>query len=311
MLNANQTFVYFYPEESVVVTPKNTKRVGVRVKSDAKSGFTAMVTVNLGNSQIDAPFVVYNGTKLKGAKNPKPTFAYRYRHWRDLSIGRSGNMVFHRNISLMTTSPSNTLTSFSVLSIQEIRLGFQWTWPLITAVGVFKSASRREPRRAVFFLVLSMAGLLLYFRSVTWFPIRNSRFLSRRPTGNRVLNSSWLRGPRLQTINSDTSRSRFKWIWWLILLRIKPRLLMVGSAHQVLLRRLSLFLVRILGCRERSSSRPALTHLPNSHSTKWWRISCSTALLGGSHEQMNCKRMRRQMFRHLQAPRRYLIINYF
>ena len=97
LMNANQTFVYFYPEEYVVVAPKSTKRVSGRFKPDGKAGFIAMVTVNLGTSQMDAPFVVYNGTKLKDAKNPKSTLAYRYRHWRYLSIGRSGHMVFQRN----------------------------------------------------------------------------------------------------------------------------------------------------------------------------------------------------------------------
>ena len=96
MMNANQTFVYFYPEESVVIVPQNTKRVGGRVKSDAKDGFTAMVTFNLGTIKMDVPFAVYNVTKLKDAKNPKYTLAYIYRHWRDLSIGRSGHMNFHR-----------------------------------------------------------------------------------------------------------------------------------------------------------------------------------------------------------------------
>ena len=42
----------------MLVAPKNTKKVSVRVKLDAKDGFTAMVTVNLDTSQIDAPFVV-------------------------------------------------------------------------------------------------------------------------------------------------------------------------------------------------------------------------------------------------------------
>ena len=96
MLNTDQTFVYFYPEDSVVVAYKNTKRVGGRVKSDAKAGFTAMVTVYLGTIQMDATFVVYNGTKLKDSKKPKYTLAYTYMHWRDLSIGRSGHMDFQR-----------------------------------------------------------------------------------------------------------------------------------------------------------------------------------------------------------------------
>ena len=96
MLNANQTVVYFYPEVSVVVAPKNTKNVGCRVNLDTNAGFNAMFTVNLGTRQMDAPFVVYNGTKLKDAKNQKSTLSYRYRHWRDLSIGRSGHMDFQR-----------------------------------------------------------------------------------------------------------------------------------------------------------------------------------------------------------------------
>ena len=58
MLNADKTFVYFYLEESVVVAPKNTKRVGGRVNSDTKDGFNTIVKVNLGTSQMDALFVV-------------------------------------------------------------------------------------------------------------------------------------------------------------------------------------------------------------------------------------------------------------
>ena len=42
----------------MVVAPKNTNMVGGRVKLDTKSGFIAMVTVNLGTIQMDAPFVV-------------------------------------------------------------------------------------------------------------------------------------------------------------------------------------------------------------------------------------------------------------
>ena len=96
ILNSNQTFVYFDLEESVVVSPKNTKRVCGMVKSYAKAGFAEIVKVNLGTSYMDAPFLLFNGTKLKDTKNPKSTLAYRYRHWRDLSIGRSGHISFQR-----------------------------------------------------------------------------------------------------------------------------------------------------------------------------------------------------------------------
>ena len=77
ILNANQKFVYFYPEEYVVVVPQNKKRVGGSIKLYAKARFTAMVTVHLGTRHMDAQFVVNNGTKLKDAKNPKYTLAYR------------------------------------------------------------------------------------------------------------------------------------------------------------------------------------------------------------------------------------------
>ena len=42
----------------MVFAPKNTKRVGGRVNSDTKDGIAAIVKVNLGTSQMDAPFVV-------------------------------------------------------------------------------------------------------------------------------------------------------------------------------------------------------------------------------------------------------------
>ena len=94
LVNADQTFVNFYPEEKIVVAPVGTKRVGGKVKADAKAGFTAMVTVNLGTSQMEAPFCVYNGTKLKDSKKPKQTLAFKYRNWRDPAMGRTGYLAF-------------------------------------------------------------------------------------------------------------------------------------------------------------------------------------------------------------------------
>ena len=68
VVNVDHTFVYFYPEWQVVVAPKFTDRVVIKVKSDAKSRFTSMVTRDIDSSKMTTPFVVYNGTKLKDAR---------------------------------------------------------------------------------------------------------------------------------------------------------------------------------------------------------------------------------------------------
>ena len=51
--------------------------------------------------------------------------------------------------------------------------------------------------------------------------------------------------------------------------------------------------------------------LANSNSNKWWKMSWSTAILQSSHELINWKSMRRQLFRYLQPPDRYLRYKYF
>ena len=40
--------------------------------------------------------MVYNGTKLKDAKNPKATLAYKYRNWRGSKPGRTGMIAFQK-----------------------------------------------------------------------------------------------------------------------------------------------------------------------------------------------------------------------
>jgi len=93
-LNADQTFVNFYMEEETVIAPRGTKRVGGRVKADVKKGFTLMVTCNLNTSQIEAPFSVFNGTKLCRAKYPERTLAYKHRNWRNSALGETGFLGF-------------------------------------------------------------------------------------------------------------------------------------------------------------------------------------------------------------------------
>mmetsp|Transcript_9761 Transcript_9761/g.22200 ORF Transcript_9761/g.22200 Transcript_9761/m.22200 type:complete len:792 (+) Transcript_9761:103-2478(+) len=70
VLNMDQTFVNFYIEEKEVIAPKGVKRVGGKIKAEVKKGFTLMVIVNMLTSEIEAPFLVFDGVKLKDAKNP-------------------------------------------------------------------------------------------------------------------------------------------------------------------------------------------------------------------------------------------------
>ena len=54
-----------------------------------------MTAVELQSSQMLPPFVVFDGTKLKTAKNPERTLAHKYRNWRNSKPGRTGHMCFH------------------------------------------------------------------------------------------------------------------------------------------------------------------------------------------------------------------------
>ena len=66
-----------------------------QIKADAKKGFTNMTAVELLSSSMLPPFVVFDGTKLKTAKNPERTLAHKYRNWRNSKPGRTGHMCFH------------------------------------------------------------------------------------------------------------------------------------------------------------------------------------------------------------------------
>ena len=96
VINADQTSVYFYSEEEVVIAPRGTKRVDGKIKVDAKAGFTAMVGLELNSSAMAPSFAVFNGIKLKDAKNPRNTLAYKFRKWRDPRKKRTGYMAFQK-----------------------------------------------------------------------------------------------------------------------------------------------------------------------------------------------------------------------
>ena len=95
-INADQTFVNFFAEEEVVVAPTGTKRVGGKIKSDVKKGFTLMVGCCLETGQMEPPFAVFDGTKLCTAKFKERTLAWKHRNWRHSTPGRAGFMAFQK-----------------------------------------------------------------------------------------------------------------------------------------------------------------------------------------------------------------------
>jgi hypothetical protein len=82
VVNADHTFLRFYPEQEYVLAPTGCKRVGgKRIKTDEKAGCTLMVSAELNSSSLLPPFVVLNGTKKVNAKELQRTNWWKYRDW--------------------------------------------------------------------------------------------------------------------------------------------------------------------------------------------------------------------------------------
>ena len=71
VVNADHTFLRFYPEEEYVLAPnpKGPKRIGGKIKFDEKAGFTCMVGAELDTSRLIPPFLVFHETKRVDATN--------------------------------------------------------------------------------------------------------------------------------------------------------------------------------------------------------------------------------------------------
>ncbi len=82
IVNADQTFVKLYMESDFVLAPVGTKRVGGKVDTDKKAGFTIMVTVEMARNIICNPFIVFTGMKQSEAKQPTRTLDYKYQSWK-------------------------------------------------------------------------------------------------------------------------------------------------------------------------------------------------------------------------------------
>ena len=61
LINADQSFFLFYPEDSQVIAPVGTKRVGTTIKTDEKKGCTVMGAMEMFSSTLLPPFVVLQG----------------------------------------------------------------------------------------------------------------------------------------------------------------------------------------------------------------------------------------------------------
>ena len=158
VINADQTFVNFFMEETEVVAPKGIKRVGGKVKVEVKKGFTLMVACNLETSKIEAPFAVFDGTKLCGAKHPERTLAHKHRNWRNSAPGKTGCLAFQKKHWFDTDITIGWLGwQLDVLHPGEKRRASLWTWPLRTKVDACRSTSPRGPRKAALFMKTSMA----------------------------------------------------------------------------------------------------------------------------------------------------------
>ncbi len=62
LVGMDEMFLQFYPKETVLIAPKNSKRVGSNRSEDEKKGCTCVVSVEMFANQVLAPFVVMTGT---------------------------------------------------------------------------------------------------------------------------------------------------------------------------------------------------------------------------------------------------------
>eukprot|EP00957_Ditylum_brightwellii_P138001 10520926-Ditylum_brightwellii.AAC.1 len=76
ILNADQTFVKNFPEDTKVVVKKGSKIVGGKIKAYVNTGITLMVAVELNSSSMVDPLIVFNEKKMKDAKNPRNILVY-------------------------------------------------------------------------------------------------------------------------------------------------------------------------------------------------------------------------------------------
>lgn len=73
VINADQTFLKYYPEMDMVLAPTGAKRIGGKINVNEKAGITCMVSADYYSSRLMPPFLVFDGIKRVDAKNPQMT----------------------------------------------------------------------------------------------------------------------------------------------------------------------------------------------------------------------------------------------
>ena len=58
LINADETFIHFYPADKKVVAPEGSHRVGSNIEEDEKAGCTVMVSMEFFTSTLLCPFIV-------------------------------------------------------------------------------------------------------------------------------------------------------------------------------------------------------------------------------------------------------------
>ena len=61
LVAADETFLRFHEAPNKVVAPKGSKRVGLSIKCDDKTGCTVMITMEAISSQLLPPFIIFKG----------------------------------------------------------------------------------------------------------------------------------------------------------------------------------------------------------------------------------------------------------
>ena len=92
LINADQTFLRFYPEDDHVLAPVGSKRVGSTIKTDEKKGCTLMGGMEMFTSSCLPGFIVLTGTyqgrlgKSWAEYQGESFVAFQPKHWFDKNI---------------------------------------------------------------------------------------------------------------------------------------------------------------------------------------------------------------------------------
>lgn len=89
ILNADQTFLNYFPETKKAIAPIGAKRVGTKVKANVKQGCTLMVTANYTNGLLANPFIVMTGKTGQSLDK-------QFSDWETRDVGNTCHVAFQK-----------------------------------------------------------------------------------------------------------------------------------------------------------------------------------------------------------------------